>query len=66
MNKLRGRIKEICGNEGNFATMMGMSRSAMSQKLNGKRGWTYKQIVTAQKILSIPAEEVDQYFGWLA
>lgn len=62
MNKLRGKIKEVCGSESRFAELMGMTRAAMSYKLNGKRQFSLKQIVKACEILGIDINDAPTFF----
>lgn len=62
MNKLRGKIKEVCGSESRFAELMGMSKGSISLKLNGKFEWSMKQIIKACGILGIDLTEINIYF----
>lgn len=63
MSKLRDKIREVYGTEGKFAKAFGITRSAMSMKLSGQRGWKIDQIIVAQQMLQIPDEQVMEYFG---
>jgi hypothetical protein len=60
--KLRGKIKEVFGSQDSFTLAMGMNRSTLSQKLNGKSDWTRLEIEKACSILGIPVIEVHAYF----
>lgn len=60
--KLRGRIKEKYGTQANFADAMGMDRSTLSLKLNGKSDWTSPEIEKACVLLEIPFAEAHTYF----
>lgn len=60
--KLRGRIKEKYGTQANFADAMGMDKSTLSLKLNGKSDWTSPEIEKACVLLEIPFAEAHAYF----
>lgn len=60
--KLRGKIKEKFGSQDNFAEAMGMDRSTLSLKLNGKSDWTRTEIEKACALLDIPLSEAYAYF----
>lgn len=60
--KLRELIKSRYKTIDNFATAMGMSRSALSLKLNGLSAWKHIEIECACKLLDIPMVEVGEYF----
>ena len=60
---LRGKIKETCGTIHIFASKMGISRNAMSDKINGRTHWTREDIAKACKILHIDNwEELGRVF----
>lgn len=61
-NKLRGRIKEICTTNEEFAKKMGLSLATISQKLNNKSQWTQSEIFKAVSILMINSEDLPVYF----
>lgn len=61
-SKLRGKIKEVYGVQDSFATAIGMDRSTLSLKLNGKSDWTREEIVKSCHALNIPFTEVSAYF----
>ena len=61
-NKLRGRIKEICGAETVFAAKMNLSKQALSSRLNNKTDIPDTEIFKAKEILNISGEEIDKYF----
>lgn len=63
MDKLRTKIREVYGTEGKFAEAIGLTKSGLSMKLRGERGWSFKQIMTAQRLLDIPYDQVEAYFG---
>lgn len=60
--KLRGKIKEMYGSQDNFAAAIGMDRSTLSIKLNGKSDWTRTEIEKSCVLLEIPFVEAFNYF----
>ncbi len=60
--KLKSKIKEVCGTDLAFAESMGMTRSALSHKLRGERGWSTDQLWRAMDVLRITPEEVVDMF----
>lgn len=61
-NKLRGRIKEICGTNERFAELMGISNATISAKLNNKSEFSHSEIYKATEILKLNRSEIPQYF----
>ena len=61
-SKLRGKIREVYGNNKNFADALGMDLSSLSAKLNNKSPWKREEIEKACELLHIPIEEVHLYF----
>ena len=61
-NKLRGRIIEMYGSQEKFADSLGISRVAMSNKLNCKSGFSQNDIVKWSKLLSIERADYGAYF----
>ena len=61
-SKLRGKIKEVYGTEGNFAKSMIMSSTTLSQKLNNAVPFTQPEINRACELLGIPIEFIPVYF----
>lgn len=61
-SKLRGKITEVYGTQGKFAEAMGMDRSTLSLKLNGKSEWSRIEVEKACKLLGIPIQDVCIYF----
>ena len=51
--RLRGRIVEICGNNGKFAKAMNLSEHTMSKKLNNEIPFKQPEITKAVAILDI-------------
>ena len=60
--KLRGKIREICDTEKDFAKMLNISSITISSKLNNKSDWSRKEIEKAIAVLSIKREEIPKYF----
>lgn len=61
-SKLIGRIVELFQTRKNFATTMGMSVSALSNKLHGATSFSQDEIFRAIDILRIKPEEIQDYF----
>lgn len=62
LNKLKGRIIEKFGTQGNFAKAIGMSERTVSLKLDNQVDWKQSEIVKACELLEIPKEEIADYF----
>jgi transcriptional regulator with XRE-family HTH domain len=60
--KLRGRIKEKFGTQGNFAKALGISQISVSRKLTGKVAFSSDDIEKWCKLLEIPIKEAGLYF----
>lgn len=60
--KLRGRIVEKYGTQGNFARLNNMSNRSMSLKLNNGIGLSQKEIVLWCNQLDIPIDNIPAYF----
>lgn len=60
--KLRGKIREVFGTQEAFALAMGMSKSALSMRLNGKIKWTLDEVMKAKELLWIEDAEISTYF----
>lgn len=61
-NKLRGRIREICGTQRIFARKLGISDSALSLKLANKSEFGREEIHNSIQILEIEPQELNVYF----
>ena len=61
-SKLRGRIKEKCSTQNEFACKLGISSVLLSGKLNNKSQWSQRDIVSACSILDIDASDIPSYF----
>ena len=61
-NKLRGRIVEKYGTQDRFRKELGISSTAMSNKMRGKTGFSQSDIITWCSLLDIELEDVGSYF----
>lgn len=61
-NKLRGKIKEKCITQSNYAKLLGVSETAISSRLNNTTDFTQEEILTSCRVLGIPVVEMNQYF----
>ena len=60
--KLRGKIKEVFGTQEAFADALGMDCATLSGKLNNKADWKREEIEKACQLLSIPIQQLHEYF----
>ena len=60
--KLRGKIREVCGTEKEFAKVLKISATALSLKLNNQSDWSRSEIEEIMRILSIKRKEIIDYF----
>lgn len=61
-SKLKGRIVEVCGTQGNFAKLMGLSCRTTLMKLKGRVYFKQNEIFRALEILKIPKDSIIEYF----
>lgn len=61
-DKLRGRIVEKYGTQGNFAEILGISKNSMSKKMNCETGFSQEDIIIWSNLLDIKKEEYGTYF----
>ena len=61
-SKLRGRIVEKFGAQGPFSIALGISEGTLSSRMMNKLPFTGDEIARACILLSIPFEEISQYF----
>ena len=61
-DKLRGKIIEKYGSQEKFAEVIGISSNSMSKKMNGKTGFSQKDIVKWSSLLGIDESEFAVYF----
>lgn len=57
-NRLKGRIKEVCVTNEEFALRMMLSPATISSKLNNKSQWTQSEIFKAVNVLDIKAKDM--------
>ena len=60
-NKLRGKIREVCGTQDVFAEKLGMGRVSLSQRLNNILEFSQQEIYKACEILGSPMCEITIY-----
>jgi transcriptional regulator with XRE-family HTH domain len=60
--KLKLKIKEVFDTQEAFAEAMGMSYTAINQRLNGVVEWKTSDIAKACELLHIPLNEAHLYF----
>lgn len=60
--KLRGRIVEKFGTQDDFRKQIGISKTAMSNKMTGKTGFSQNDIIKWCELLSIDMQNVSEYF----
>jgi len=61
-SKLKGRIIEKYGSQSGFASVLGVTQSTLSQKLNGHYNFSQDEINVISKHLEIEKEEIGTYF----
>lgn len=61
-DRLRGRIIEKYGTQEKFAEKLGLSSNSMSKKMNGKTGFSQKDIVEWSKLLDIKKQSTVNIF----
>ena len=61
-NKLKGRIVEKCGTQGEFARRMSLSERTVSLKLSGQIPFKQPEILKAVEVLDLAHEDIQAYF----
>lgn len=61
-SKLLGKIKEIFNSQAAFARALGLSESALSQRLTNKVDFSQEEILSAVNLLGINRGHVAEYF----
>ena len=61
-SKLRGRIKELFGTQGDFAKAVGINKGLLSRTLNNSREFSQKEINKACEVLRLSPEQIPLYF----
>lgn len=62
LRKLKGKLREVFGNQSLFAKEMNWSQRTCSLKLSGKVFWKQDEISKACNLLSIKSTELQEYF----
>ena len=60
--KLRGKIREVVGTEGEFAKMINRSQNYLTNVFNGKSYFSQKDIDVSAELLGIEPVEIGPYF----
>lgn len=60
--KLKGRIVEKYGTQGQFAEALSISQNWLSQKLTNKVGISQPEIEQWREMLDISTDEIGEYF----
>lgn len=61
-NKLKGRITELYGTQGNFAKKVGISKNSMLKKLTSKTEFSKKDIIQWFILLNLNKEVCENIF----
>lgn len=61
-SKLKGKITELYGTQGNFAKKVGISRNSMSKKLTCKAEFSQRDIIQWSALLNLDKNEYGEYF----
>lgn len=61
-DKLRGKIKEVCGTQDTFAERLGIGRVSLSQRLNNQLEFSQEEMFKSCEILAICLEDIRAYF----
>lgn len=61
-NKLRGKIREKCYTQEEFAKQIGIGYVSLSKRLNNQLEFSSSEIFKSCNVLGIPADEISAYF----
>ncbi len=61
-SKLKGKIKEICGTQDEFAQRIGIGRVSLSQRLNNYLDFSQHEIKKACEVLGLLDADIPIYF----
>lgn len=61
-SKLRGKIKEVCSTQDEFAKKLGVGRVSLSQRLNNQLEFTQEEMFRTCEILGFNVDEIQTYF----
>ncbi|MEI3225549.1 MAG: DUF739 family protein [Lachnospiraceae bacterium] len=60
--RLRLKIRQMCGTQENFAKKLGIGRVSLNLRLNNKADFSQEEIHKACDILGIDRKEISKYF----
>lgn len=60
--KLRGKIKEVCNTQANFAAAIGLGRTSLNQRLNNILEFSQSEMEKSAEVLGFRKEEIPTYF----
>lgn len=60
--RLKEKIKEKYNGQKPFSIALGVNVTTLNSKLNGKTDWTLDEIEKSCSLLSIPTNEIKDYF----
>lgn len=60
--RLKGRIKEKCDTQAEYASKLGISEPVLSSRLNNLTNFTQEEIVKSLDILEIAPKQLKNYF----
>ena len=61
-NKLKGKIKEVCSTQENYAKALNRTDTTINNKLNNKSCFTQEEILKSIEVLNIEPNKVFEYF----
>lgn len=61
-SKLKGRIKEICDTQDEFASRLGIGRVSLSQRLNNQLEFTQDEMFKSCEVLEFEVSDIPLYF----
>lgn len=61
-SKLRGKIRETFTTEAEFAKAIGIGRTSLSQRLNGKLEFSQREINESIRVLQLSEKDIPFYF----
>lgn len=61
-SKLKGKIVEVLGNQKEYAKVLGLSDTSVTNKLNNDVYFSQREIIVSVEVLGIPLEEINTYF----
>ena len=61
-SKIKGKIKEVCGTQHDFAQALGLSDTSLSYKLNNISSFTRDELDIAVRVLNLKKDEIWDVF----